>query len=483
MNVKVILINFVALFLAIFMVLSFLGGGGNEIGGLLKYLSFGSLLVALYSAKFGFWILILSLGYIDLLKRMLILGNYASFGDVTMLLAFPPLLCVIMFISIVVNDLFRGNIRKPEIRRLINCGLVAIVMSGFAFSSSGGLGLLKNMANFLGYIPLIYIMPKLFPDKLSLVRALKLVCLIYIPIPVYAILQSQVGLAQFEIDYLLTGFSSEIRMLYGQDFRYFSTLNSSQNLSKFASLLWVLILLVPHKFVEENYKLWSKPTKIILVLLFFGGAFVSGARTGIFMGLFAVVAYFVLRSRFLTVFAYIFGFCMVIFVVSISDYVVESKILNTWSSWLYTNQPDWLGYNVNLGTLTIRFEGFSNWKDPDFWRPFGYHFSDIDYRSLFTYHDGFSDLIVRFGYIPLSTAFGIASIFLVSFHKNILRHKKQGKMKFIFSALILSFLFGSLTAITFGTFPIATLLYIFVGGYIISTREEKQERLSVNKHH
>ena len=482
MNIKTILINVVGIFFALFMVMSFLGGGGNELGGLLKYLSIGALLVTLYSPIFGFWILILSLGYIDLLKRLLILGNYISFNDITMLLAFPPILSILMFVTVLGRDLFTGSLKRFEIRLLITTFVVCLVMSLYAVSAGGGggsVGVLKNLANFLGYVPLIYVIPKIFPDKLSLSRGIKMMCLIYIPVPIYAVYQSQVGLAQFEIDYLMTGLSVESRMLNGQDFRFFSTLNSSQNLAKFASLFWAILLLYPRKMTLSDKATISRITKLCLFILFFAGAFVSGARTGMVMGIFAVVAYYILRSRLLTILGYIGGIFSVIFVVSVSDYVVESKILNTWSTWLNKNKPDWLEYQTNLGTLTIRFEGFSNWKDPDFWRPFGYHFSGIEYKELFRYHDALSSLIVKFGYIPFAILLLIASFTLARFHGILLRNKKQGKLKFIFSALILCVLFGSLTSNTFGTFPIATLLYIFVGGYIVSLREEESERLKL----
>ena len=476
MNIKVILINLVGIFIALFMVLSFLSGGGNELGGMLKYLSIVVLLATLYSAKFGFWMLICALGYIDLLKRMMIFGHYISFKDVTMLLAFPPLLSTMMFISIFVKDLFTRNFGKFEIKLLINCVAVGMIMSLFAISNAQGLGILRNLANFLGYIPLIYVIPKILPDKMSLVRALKTTVWIYVPIPLYAVYQSQVGLAKFEIDYLMTGLSSEIRMLFGQDFRYFSTLNSSQNLSKFASLFWAILLLFPRTVGFNNFKVYSIFTKSSLVLLFLAGAFVSGARTGIAMGIFAVLAYYILRSKLLTIAGYIFSFCSVIFVISISSYIVESKILNTWSTWLNHNKPEWLDYQTNLGTLTIRFEGFSNWTNPDFWRPFGYHFSDVDYKVLFKYHDAFSSLIVKFGYIPLIIGGSVAFLFLRKFHTTLLVNKRQGKLKFIFSALILCNIFGSLTAMTFGTFPINALLYIFVAGYHISLKEEEDQR-------
>jgi hypothetical protein len=475
MNTKTIFINALGLCLALIMVMSFLSGGGNEIGGLLKFLSLGALLFTLYSPVFGFWTLILSIGYIDLLKRMLVLGNHINFDDVTALLAFPPILCVIIFISILGKDILRRQFTKFDKQLLVTCGFLLVIMSGYAISGAEGiLGILKTLANALGYVFLVYIVPKLFTTSVDITKMVKSIVILFIPVAVYGVIQKEVGLADFEIQYLMTGFSLESRILNGQDFRFFSTLNSSQNLAKFGAMMSALVFMMPSKSEINQQKFFSIPVKIFLGILFFYAAFISGARTGLIMGIVAMMVFYIYQSKLLTIGSYTLGVIVAIIVVFSAESIVKEKKLNQLSEWLYKIKPESFEYSTNIATMTSRFIGFSHWKNPDFWRPFGYYFSDEDYELLFPTHDSFSSLILKFGYLPVMILSAGIACFLFKFHKNLFKFRHLGKEKFVFSGLVFCVVFGALSTDNFRTFPINVMFYLFMGCYITIIHNERQ---------
>ncbi len=463
-----------------FLMVSALGGGGNELGTIVKYISYGVLALALAKPRFGFWASIFCMGYIDFIKRLLVLGGSFNFGDVTILLAFPPILCYCTFIGILVKKFFARDFSKKDVSLLALWFVLSMVLGIMSLGAmkNGGLAFLQSAANFVGYVPLVFIVPNLFRSDVAILKTLKTMVLLFIPIPLYAIYQKHVGFMGFEIDYLMTGYSLESRILAGQDFRYFSTLNSSQNLAKFASMFAVVALFILPRYQTQNeyFRGFGMASRITLYLLFAYAGIISGARTGVLMGMVAIPAYFILRSRLLTISSYIFGFCSFIFVVSISSYVVESKILNYWTSVIESKMPDWLDLNVNLSTLTIRFEGFSHWSNPDFWKPIGHSFSDPDYSLTFPSHDMITYFMLSFGYVPMTMILVIGGFLMLKFHHKICRREMYHKNLYLCLAIVVCILFGCLTTSNLSTYPINLILYTFIGFIIVSARSSVEER-------
>ena len=210
--------------------------------------------------------------------------------------------------------------------------------------------------------------------------------------------------------------------------------------------------------------------RIFLYLLFAYAGIVSGARTGVVMGLVAIPAYFIFKSQILTMASYITGICSFIFIVSISNYVVESKILSKWTDAIVAIVPESMGLNLQLGTLTIRFIGFSQWSKLDFWKPFGHSFSDPDYYLTFPSHDMFTGIMLRFGYVPVVIFLIVGGYLMYKFHKNICRKGIYHQNLYLSLAIIACILFGCLTVSNLSTYPVNLMLYLFIGFAIVSAR-------------
>ena len=465
-------------FLALYIVITALAGGGNELGALVKYISVLVLIISIPNPKLGFWALILSMGYIDFFKRLMIIGGSFSYLDITYLLAFTPILSLCIFIGVFLKVIFGQGFTKLDIKLLLAWFGASMLLGIVVLTNKGnGLGLLQNAANLLAYIPLIYVVPKIFDNRYEIVKMLKTMIIIFIPVALYAIYQKYVGFADFEIAYLEGGYSSESRIIYsGQDHRYFSTLNSSQNLAKFACLMGVLVLMIPSKLKTINYKTFALHTKIILFVLFFFAGMISGARTGVVMGLFVIPTYYILRSRSLTLISCLVGFLSFSFVISISNVVIEERLLLQASDWIRSHKPDWLPFHENLTTLTIRFEGFSQWSKADFWKPFGHTYLGYDYNLKFPNHDFFTGLMLKLGYIPIFVLIVIGGFVSNKLHKSLFVEGLTDKTKFLSIALALSVIFGLLSAANnLGTYPINNLFYLFIGCAVAISFYERDE--------
>lgn len=458
---------------AMMLMVSAISGGGNELGTVVKYISVGALIFAFVRPRVGFWISLFCIGYIDFLKRLLVLGGNFNFLDVTNLLAFPPFLSVITFAGVLTKQIFSRSLTRQDAKLLGVWFILSCALGVFGLSSGvKGLGLLQSIANFIGYIPLIYIIPYIFKTNYEIIKTLKTMVLMFLPVAFYGLYQKYAGFADFELDYLATGYSIEYRILAGQDFRYFSTLNSSQNLCKFASMIGVMALLLCTRYRGDGkeLKVFSPYIKIIFYLLFAFVGVLSGARTGIVMGLFAIPAYFVFKSRILTFCSYISGILGFIGVIFTSEYVINNNLLTEWTKWLERHIPEWLPLRPNLGTYTIRLEGFSHWKKLDFWRPFGFLFSDEDYALLFPHHDTFTSIILKFGYIPLGVAGIAGSVLLLRFHRIITVKNRYDNSLYLCLALAACILFGCLSTSNLSTYPINLMLYMFLGFAIVNIR-------------
>ena len=461
--------------IALWIIVQGLTSGWNAISQTFKYIGVALLVIAFLKPLWGFWALVLSMGYLDLLKRFLVLGNYTSISDVTIILAFAPFLSVIVFSGILAKDLLSGNMPKDRMGLLIvviglGGALSLMVLAGFG---GGGLGKLQSLANYAGYVPLIYVVPRLFPTAEAANKMAKRIIILFIPVALYTFKQYSFGLTWWEIAYLETGLSSEARILEGQTFRYFSTLNSSQNLSKIASMVGAMALMV--KWGKNKNGFSQHFIKGSLVIMFFVAAVMAGTRSGIIMGLVAILAFYCFRYRFITIALYATGILSILFVIIVSDYVVESKILNELTATMQ-NKITWLDdeRRLNIATLTIRFESFANWKNLDFWKPFGVG----DNLGNFVIHDAFTRVIARIGYIPSGLLVIFATTFLVKLHRSILRSVDGRNIKLMGLAIVICIFVGGISASNnLSTFPVNTFLYIFSGFVVCGYQEEKRKKL------
>ena len=225
----------------------------NPLTATLIIVACAAFLVATLNPKAGFYLLILATGYVDLVKRLGLLAGNLTFGDVVVTLAVPPILCV--FICIGVGLQFLVQPRRLERWQYIIFVVIALLMICVLLKEvSGGTGLLAGLQNFANsgsYFPLILISGILFPKPDDVKRLIRFCLIVYIPVALYAIWQQIVGLSDFELNYLHTGYTMTVGLLDDMP-RPFSTLNSVHALAIMSSILALLAFFVHLKGSKDS---------------------------------------------------------------------------------------------------------------------------------------------------------------------------------------------------------------------------------------
>jgi len=254
-------------------------------------------LIALTHPKAGFYLLIISTGYVDLVKRLGILAGNLTYGDVVVTLAIPPILCACICVGVVFQHVFQH--RHLERWQYVILAVVFLLMiSALLKDVSGGAGLLEGLrdfANSCAYFPLILIAGILFPKPEYVKQFIKFCLVIYIPVALYGIWQQIFGLNGFEIDYLHTGYTIVVSQLDDIRPRPFSTLNSPHALTVMMAVLALLAFFIHLK--GSKRAAWQIPAGILFIL----GCWASLSRAGwVLLGL-GVIGWIFFRRALTTI--------------------------------------------------------------------------------------------------------------------------------------------------------------------------------------
>ncbi len=206
-------------------------------------------IVAACNPTAGVCFLILTSGYLDLIKRLGVLSDALSGLDVVITLAVAPLLFVCVCVGVVYRNVMNRTWLKPWqiwLGAVIVTTMVGVFVQAF-FRGGGVLFALKDFANSGAYLPLTLVVCLLFPDTIPVQRLLIFCLWVYVPVALYGVWQQFFGLTDFEIDYLKSGFTMEVGLLDDIRLRPFATLNSPHALGVVTAMLSGLAALTPLK--------------------------------------------------------------------------------------------------------------------------------------------------------------------------------------------------------------------------------------------
>lgn len=496
MRAQHILFLVCGILMALYVIVQSLTGGFNSISTAYKYGLFASIIISFVNPRFGLILLILAAGYMDTFKRFLVIGGYVGYTDLIFIVGLPSLCSIALFAGCSAQFLFNPEKRKGDVQRFIFALIfTVVVIAGSFFAKKGGLGGLKESAVAAGFAPLVFVIPFLYRDMESASKMLRLVMWCFVPVALYTFWQAHFGLSDFEIAYLQTGLSQEDRILtQEQDFRFFSTLNSSQNLSKIMAMFGAYCLLMLFD-TKDKAKLFPKVIlNVVLGLIFFWAAYKSGARTGLLMGLFLIFAAYALRSRFLTISGYAISVVTLIVVIFTSDIIVKNKLHTKLQDTLYEITP--LDRSTNrvfvFGTLTIRFHSLSGIASGEHLFPFGQVAAgQPDYSKNARLHEALSGFLVTFGYVPFLLVMAVVIPVLVKVHRALWKldpFPLHQKLAIFGLANYFSVLFGALSASkNLATYPVTYFLYLYLGctfaafSIAASTRQKREAESKVEE--
>ena len=408
---------------SLYMVFDLFTSGGNVVAQFYRYALIGGGLFGLLSPRFAVYLLIALTAYLDFTKRLMILDSGVSKIDLYYVLGVSPAVMSGIAAYTLYTSLINPGASRPG---LIKLAILTFSMAGLL----GALGVLGATSRFqaLGdsvnavvYILLLPSIAMLFRTPEDLRQLLKGVLLIYTPAVLYMLvhwfravfLEMNPPIFGWELDYVKSGMTIEVRQLAERRFRPFGTFNSAANASMVFAAFFGLVM----------SGLWKQPfrghpggggrfSRGLLAILILIAMYATYSRTG---WLFAVVILMVpalFKNRAATVMAYGVGLVSVVSLMLASPYLLKHKILNEISSELYSAKrtEEW-SQVTNIATLNDRLEGFyALVKSRKIWTPFGFKFAYPNpeaVRQSILSHDALSTALMKYGYVPL----GLAGIF------------------------------------------------------------------------
>ncbi|MFT4176298.1 MAG: hypothetical protein QM627_06545 [Luteolibacter sp.] len=458
--------------LGVFFITNALTSGGNVIANSAILLMIVGFLIGLIKPKAAMYFTILATGYLDLIKRLMILDSTVRFEDLYYILGIPPCIMSGMILHYLLIHLKNHRESKEDLMRFIICSMLAAVMG--ATQLRAGMSALGNAANAAVYLYMLYIMPCLIKEGLNIRKFLTFIFFVFIPVALYGVYQSKFGLMKFEMDYLLSGLSLEIRQLNERIFRPFSTMNAAGNLSTVASSFCALCLIMS---LSISKKISSRIGFLIAAVIFGYGAYITFSRGGWICGVSIILFYLAFRYKLTTIGLYLTAITAFVLLFAYSGTLVKNDKMAELSHMLSGEEGgDERSMATRLGTFTSRLISLDLTRTtPARWRPFGViiegvsteQFSGSRYNDRRYYvHDGFSHILLSVGYIPMFIVFIFASYFLIKSHTSIWKIRDKDNRLFclmLFSASAGIFVGFFANSAQIQTYPVNFYLYFFLG--------------------
>jgi O-antigen ligase len=425
-------------------------------------------LVATLNPKAGFYLLILGTGYVDLVKRLGLLAGNLTFGDVVVTLAAPPILCVCICIGVGLQFLVQP--RRLERWQYIIFVVIALLMICVLLKEvSGGTGLLAGLQNFANsgsYFPLILISGILFPKPDDLKRLIRFCLIVYIPVALYAIWQQIVGLSDFELNYLHTGYTITVGTLDDVKPRPFSTLNSVHALAIMSSILALLAFFVHLK--GSRRAAWQIPAGF----LFLAACFSSEGRAGWVLFALGVIGWICFRRPRTTLGFYGLITAFLIMLMANADPLLDS--LESLQDKVPEDSNALGAQTFRVATFSDRLYSFRNMvNNPRFHTWFGnreLQAADGVVARDEIVHDQLTQILVDFGFVGLGSFIFLVVGALWLTHRSVLAQRDPEArataiaLLTVLAAIIYSgMLFGS----HLGIFPINVFFAILLGCLLV----------------
>lgn len=451
------------LILMFLVTLDIFAGDRNQLGRMMLWIAVVGGLYGLIFPKRGVLVFLVSLFYLDFLKRLLVLWSGTSIQDVMVSIGAGPVIIVAICVSctffIISRRIEFGNLGDW----LFYLGCVVVSVSGFF---GGGEELMERGQSMMGSSLVgmtalaCYCFYREREDSLKLLKVLVVGAL---PMALYTAWQYFNGIAMWEEEYVQTGLSPTLYNFYLVDggveyMRPFSTLNLHPSVGAASGVLCLLAFLLCGTKVSFGKKtLYS-----VAGIIFFFSMLFAQNRTTYFIPLFYLAFAWGFKTQWRTFLVYIVGAFLFGMMIHYSDFIYYN--INAWSTDLASNS---LGEKLGtLGTYQDRLEGFMNVSEIGNWKPLGF---EEGFEP--TSHDPLSTILFRFGYVPLGAMLTVGMVVLIVWHRTL--HKIQSdagrtyytRLTAIIAALVLAgLLYGNLLFVSPVNAVLGALIGIVFGG-------------------
>jgi hypothetical protein len=470
------LLGFFVVCASLIVIASVLLGNGNQFSMLFRYvliLGFVSGLLLPRPALI-FWLVLCA--YTDLLKRLMIVSGRVEMSDLYSVLGLPPVMLFGITFSVLMGGLSgRQPLKSIHWRLFATSCLLTLVGAVFAIREKGGSvsASVAAIANFGSYTLLIFVVPALFKDSRDVLKLAKVLLWTYLPVAAYGMFQQFHGFQDFELEYLKSGLTIEIKQLYAHEVRPFSTLNSPTALSVVCAFLAVMSLMltyIPQR--DGRGMLLGSKAAATFAAIYLAGMVASTSRSSVVLVIIALVGFIGFRSRRGTQGLYVGLVASFIALVLMANTI----LLNLDGLQAHISEATGDGQLATqlsrVGTFSDRLQGFQNLAtNPQAYTLFGYGGArgskkDDDFYS----HDIISNILVKHGVVALLAIMLVGGLMLVRLHRRVWCIQDRHHRLLAAAFLSLAFSFFPLSAVSgnvIGVFPVNTLLWLCFGMLIV----------------
>jgi len=392
--------------LALIATLQIFTSQGNVLGNSFRYLTPLALFLAMAAPRLAFYLLLMSGAYLDCIKRFMIMDSRFSDVDLAFMLSFAPALVAGMVLKFLFSAVMGSDkVSKREVVLFFVITIVCCIMGGAQLMMDGGLRNAGNAVNTVAYLYMPLLLPRIFNGLAELKRFMLSVIFIYLPAALWAIHQAYFGIADFEMQYLLSGMTIEVRQLDAEVFRNMGTMVSAHALSMVASILFAALLL-PVNWSKGRFSLkaWINPLRWLCFGLFAASAYFTFSRTGWICAIIAFLAFFCLQSRVLTYTAFFTALAGITVLYLSADHLLTSRVMVNAQDQLFEKfgASAAVRQALILGTLDARLESMAGFvNEADLWTPFGMKIAGTE-PNVTWIHDILTETLIKIGYIPLT---------------------------------------------------------------------------------
>ncbi len=407
------------------------GGGDNPMAIFAVVLGTVFFVLGAVSPRNALFCLIPITFFLDFAKRLLIIFTNLTWDDIASVLAVAPLATVGVLVGCVLRRIF---IRRPPqlVERVLFIGGAVLAFGG----SIGALGeaslfeAMKVVANNSVYYFLPWAIYQCFETREQIERYLRIAALVAVPVAAYGIWQFFFGLLDFEVAYVKSGFAPHMAFtMYDVKPRPFSTMSSPHAYS--STISFMMVIAFYFAFRRQGFS--TKWIFVFLVLLM--GLATSTARGAFLSGLAMLALSILFTSRSGTKAGYLGSAAFIGALVLNAEALLDR--LEFWQKFL-PSEKAWQEQAFRITTISDRLMGYKNvLANPSAWpliaNPLKYNPVEGG-ADLYT-HDHYSEIILKFGILPVLAGGILAGIAAYKIHCAVFR-MEVGQFRNLGAALV-----------------------------------------------
>jgi hypothetical protein len=407
-----ILATFGLLIASLWVAFDIFTSGSNAVARFYMYAMGVCGVYGLLNARKAFFLLLFLTGYLDFFKRFMIFDETPSRADLYYVLGIAPATLAGICGNILYQH-FTGKLpARPGLGKLIfGTLLIAGALLFLSLTSdSNSYRSLGDSVNGVVYMLLLFVIPVIFRTPEQLRDMLKMLVVFYVPAVAYMLVHYfNRGIFDWEMDYLKSGLTIEIRQLQERVFRPFGTMNSAANACMVFACIFGVCFSGLWTTPGKDGRTAPFPLRYPLIVALGLAMYATYSRTGWVFAVVMVLAMPLLKRRALTLAGYCAVFGLFTLVVFSASWLLKHRVLNEMSEdLLHGNRTAEQSQATNVATLNARLEGYEALVTvPQAWTPFGLRLSgytESAVRSKITTHDMVTTLLLNYGYIPLIVA-------------------------------------------------------------------------------